>query len=846
MFRGRPPLLAAGLAESDVLAAVRRGGAGQVLLVRTPAERDRLRAALQSELVFTIADAKGLEFDAVLLWRFSGAAGSPAIWRRIAAGRVRGAADAPHIRHELSLLYVAVTRARNTLVIWDGDSASPIWDIESLAAHVYRSPDAAALATTWQRVSTPAEWEAQGDYFAEREHYAAAEECYRHAQASAKEEVARAHRLEQEGDYHAAAGLFASHGRAERAAANLERIGKFQAAARHWRRAGDEERALGAEARHYEAAGNFKAAAKRWQRLGDEQATLRTWERGRQYRQLAAFYRERKVSGEAARYLKLAGDHAAAAVEFRRAGLLELAAQEFERVRDFKRAAALYRRLGDSAALLRCLGSMHTGGAHEAALVYEEQRNWPKAAEHFRRYADSSPEARADLERRLSTITPKRPGMRAAVRMDALGQHLRAASAYERNGHWARGAELYRAGGAHEDAARCLAAGGRYREAAQEALQASGDGAVDRAVTYLNRYVVGIPAPGARAAADKQVVARAGELVRHAARLAGAGEHRPALAYYLTLTELYADPEEFMEELLAAYAGLGRHADAVEHCLRHDAAEAAHDYLDAHREVAWPVADVEKLAHGKDGESRLAGIDNGGVLFRVMHDCLQRGRDADRRPRLAALLAGLSPQFAFWTPVSRHCSDLLIALRSYDHLVGVTLYFSGYHAGADASRRYFLDRLRAVADAEQDGELALCALLGDEAAYEAAIARVEPAPHNIALFAESAMRYRAAVVILLASNRTDEAAALCVRYGDYAQGGRIYEQGGDLLQAARTYRDGRHYEDARRCYAARGDEAGIARVLERERRFDDAMEIWRRLGRQREIDRLARKMGRAG
>ena len=156
-FRGRPPLLAEGLAEPEVLAAVRHGGAGQVVLVRTPKERDRLRAELQSELVFTIADAKGLEFDAVLLWRFAGAAGAPAMWRRIAAEQVRGAADAPHIRHELNLLYVAVTRARNTLVIWDGETVSPIWGIESLAKHVYRSPDAAAVTTIWQRVSTPAE-----------------------------------------------------------------------------------------------------------------------------------------------------------------------------------------------------------------------------------------------------------------------------------------------------------------------------------------------------------------------------------------------------------------------------------------------------------------------------------------------------------------------------------------------------------------------------------------------------------------------------------------------------------------------------------------------------------------
>jgi hypothetical protein len=847
-FRGRPPLLTEGLAEPDVLAAVRRGGAGQVVLVRTAKERDRLRAALQSELVFTIADAKGLEFDAVLLWRFAEAAGSPAVWRRIATGRVRGAADAPHVRHELSLLYVAVTRARNTLVIWDGETVSPIWGIESLAGHLYRSPDTAALATTWQRVSSPAEWEAQGDYFAEREHYAAAEECYRHAQASAKEEVARAHRLEQEGDHRTAAGLFASHGRSERAAHNLERAGQFQEASRQWRRASNEERALLCEAQHYEAAGNFKAAAKRWQQLGDEEATLRTWERGRQYRQLAAFYREREVSGEAARYLKLAGDHAAAAVEFRRAGLLELAAQEFEQARDYKRAAALYRRLGDSAALLRCLGSMHIDGAHEAALVYEEQRNWTKAVEHFRRYAESSPEARADLEQRLSTITPKRPGMRAAVRMDALGHDLRAAPVYERHGHLARAAELYSAGGEHKAAARCLDDCGRHREAAKEALRSQDEGAVEQAVDSLYRYVVGDPAPGVRITPDQQLYARVDEITRAAGRAARAGEHRVAMAHYLVLRQLHDDETAFESELLAAYAGLNRHADAVEHCLLHVTAAAAHEYLDNHPEAVWPIAEVERLLLAAGGSAGFAGFTDEatmGLLFRVMNDCLQRTRDDDRRYRLTALLSGLSVHFAYWCPVSRDCCDLLITLRSYDHIVGVVAAGHSTIAEPDLGRDSFLDRLRAEAATQRDPELTLCTLLG-EPEFETAIAAIDPAPHNVALFAVSSSRYGDAVDVLLAAGESAAAAEVCVQHGDHARGGRILEQAGDLSLAARTFRDGELYDDSRRCYAARGDEAGIARVFERERRFDEAMEIWQRLGREREIDRLRRKMERAG
>ena len=838
-FRGRPPLLAEGLEEAEVLAAVRRGGAGQVVLVRTERERDRVRAALQSELVFTIADAKGLEFDAVLLWRFAAAAGAHRRWRRIASGQVRGAADAPHIRHELSLLYVAVTRARSTLVVWDGAAVSPIWGIESLAGHVYRSADAGALSTTWQRVSTPAEWEAQGDYFAEREHYAAAEECYRNAQASAKEEVARAHRLEREGQHRTAADLFAAHGRAAQAAANLERVEEFTRAARHWRRAGEEARATASEARHYEAAGNFKAAARRWQQLGDEEAMLRTWERGRQYRQLAAFYRERKVSGEAGRYLKLAGDHAAAAVEFRRAGLLELAAQEFERAGDYKRAAALYRRLGDSAALLRCLGSMHTGGAHEAALVYEGQGNWQKAAECFRRYADSSPEARRDLERRLSTISPKRPGLRAAVRMDALGQHLRAAPIYERRGHLARAAELYSAGGEHEQAARCLEARGRPKEAAREVLRSTAADADEQAVEYLIDYALGQPP-----------TAVVQELSRTAGRLLRGGDYHPALAHYLALRKLLLDDDAWRREILAAYAGLGRHGAAIRHCLDTESPAAAHAYLDEHSNPVLSIAEVEGLAGGTGEDAHFGGgrSNDGvkGVLFRVMNDCLQHGREADRRPRLAALLAALPPEFAYWTTMSRHCSDLLIALRSFDHLVATVAALHGAILERDEDHEYFLDRLRTVAEAEQDRELALCTLMGDEAEYEAAIAELEPAPHNAALFAVSGTRYGEAVAILVAAGRADDAASVCRRHRDYAQGGRIHEQAGDLLRAARTYRDAELFDDARRCYAARGDQAGVARVFERERRHDEAMAIWQRLGRQREIERLARKMGRDG
>ena len=553
-FRGRPPLLVEGLAEQELLATVRRGGAGQVVLVRTERERDRLRKALQSELVFTVAEAKGLEFDSILLWRFPQAEGAPAIWRRIAADRVRGAADAPHVRHELNLLYVAVTRARNTLVIWDGERVSPIWGIETLADQVYRSADGAAVDTLWRRVSTPAEWQAQGDYFMEREHFAAAEECYGNAQAEVEEELARAHRLERERDHQAAAEIFIRHGRVARAAEGMERAGEHLEAARIWRRAGNEMRGVACEAKHYEAAGDHGAAADRWQQLGVEEGMLRNWERGREFGKLARFYLEREVHGEAARYLKLCGDHAPAAEQFRRAGMLRSSAAEYEVAGDHERAAVLYRRLGDNDGLLRSL--FNAGLFHDAGLLYEKRGDLERATDCFRRHAESSPQARQELERRLQGIIRKHPGMRAAIRMVALGQPERAAPIYFSNGHPERAAELFRAAGQRQSAAQCLAECGSHREAAREVAAGGSDDDIQEAARYLVTYL---------ASGDPGKPDRTGELLRTAGRLLRAGNNQLALAHYLAVGS--ARGGVFMVEVTAAYAGLERHAVALEYCL---------------------------------------------------------------------------------------------------------------------------------------------------------------------------------------------------------------------------------------------------------------------------------------
>ena len=103
--------------EKELLESLHLTGAGQIILVRNKNDQRELKKALHTELVFTINEAKGLEFDTVFLWKFSSDKKSADIWRRIKNDHYFDQSRYPHIKHEINLLYVAITRARNTLII---------------------------------------------------------------------------------------------------------------------------------------------------------------------------------------------------------------------------------------------------------------------------------------------------------------------------------------------------------------------------------------------------------------------------------------------------------------------------------------------------------------------------------------------------------------------------------------------------------------------------------------------------------------------------------------------------------------------------------------------------------
>jgi hypothetical protein len=394
-FQGKPPFLVAGIEEEEVLRRARIAGAGRIILVRDGGEQRRLKGLLSSELIFTVQEAKGLEFDAVLLWKFGQDRKAGEIWRRILRGEPPEPAHAPHVRHELNLLYVAVTRARNVLILYDGLKASAVWEAEGLRELIHRTSEKEVLSGLWERVSTPEQWQEQGDYFFDREHFPAAAECYRNAGNQARMEIAEAFAFRARGEPERGAELFARHGYSREAAEGFEKARRYTEARGHWLQAGEARRARVCELRLLEDERRHEEAASGWAELGELAEAARNWEKGRNHARLADYLFAQKSYPQAAERYQEAGDLVRAAESFRLAKLWNKAAELFWRAGAWSDAAPLYKKLKNPERLLDCYEKM--GDDYAAALLYEKRKELDKSIAAFRRFAAQDPGNRERL-----------------------------------------------------------------------------------------------------------------------------------------------------------------------------------------------------------------------------------------------------------------------------------------------------------------------------------------------------------------------------------------------------------------------------------------------------------------
>ncbi len=835
-FSGRPPFLLHGMSEQEVIRGIRLTAAGRIVLVRNRAEQDRLKKALDTELVFTINDAKGLEFDTVFLWKIGTGSRSSELWRRIQGGEALDRSLHPHLKHELNLLYVAVTRARNTLVIYDGEAPSRVWDIKELADRLYRTAERDALSEVWQRASSPEEWEKQGDYFFEREYYPAAMECYKNGGNLQKKEVAEAFVLEARGRHAEAARLFERHHRPARAAENYEKARQYERAMDLWAKAGEAERSGLCRIRMYEAQGRFGEAAREWLLRGQEEKALENWEKGNEHEAIGRYYLSRKQYAKAASAMEKAKRYADAAACFKKAKKHAQAADLYFRAGDYGNAALLYKKLKRRDELLQC--HLALKDYHSAALLYERARDAEKAIEHFRRFSEASAENRDRLLGEAARHAARQMTLKAALRYSALGMYEQSAPFYLRKGAVDRAMEEFKALGDFHRLAECLEKKGKFYEAAAQMEKGDRPDKWEAVTRLLRSHVYGKGVGGRRPYYRDYDKKRADMLFQEGEALFRSGSHEMALARFCAI--------QYPDGILKVYLKLGRDEEALRYFTENRFGEYAERYLQERPDVDLSLDFLKQLTleysafHMRYDRNAHTNL---GFLARAFASRMNRHGDEETRILLDGYLSQFQHHHEFEDILPASLLDLALRARSYNTIFRAAAAQRYHRAEISEKIRAFFDSVRAEAERHDDRNLRICCcLLYDKAGYEFLLRDLPLTSWNYWLFSESRVHFRKTVDYLVDRKRIEEAVRLCKMHGDFGRAAQIYERQGRFASAGKEYREAKLYEDAVRCYERGKDAPNVARTYERMNEFGKAMKIWSDLGRTAEMTRLRKKV----
>ncbi len=380
--------------ERQVLRAIRDFGPRCAVVVFDEKERDRLAVALETTRIFHIQDAKGLEFESVILWKVLQPAGH-LVDRYLRSGS--SMEREPRFKHLLQHLYVALTRARRHLAIFEGPEAHPFWNDRRFRGR-FETENAETLDRVFRESASPEAWAKEAEYYLERRRYRQAAECYRRAGAVEKEIESHALFAESIEDWNGALNRWKQFGSPERQAPLLERLGRTAEAIEIYAQLGRTEKVQELEIQLLEKQGRWAEAGHQWELLGNIDQALRCY----------------KKSGNRARAL---------AVE---AGIAEsqsnwaAAAQCWLEIRAFDRAAQCFKKAKDK-----------KNAALAEALHHEIAKDWPKAGAAFRRAGDVR---KADECRAIALEASEQPDAAAKIR-ERLGESDKALRLYRRAGN---------------------------------------------------------------------------------------------------------------------------------------------------------------------------------------------------------------------------------------------------------------------------------------------------------------------------------------------------------------------------------------------------------------------------
>ncbi|MCX8013301.1 MAG: UvrD-helicase domain-containing protein, partial [Rectinema sp.] len=451
-WRGEPPRLIEGASENDLIQILRHKGADRIIVVRSEEEQQRLMEDLGHDRVYTLFQAKGMEWNSVLLWKFL--ATSPeqvADWKAMLRGR-KNHLHSRTIGHEVGLAYVGVTRARNRLFLYENDETAHLW---KEIADIIETGGLEELNHAWSKASTPEEWLEEANRLMNHGKFELAAGAYRSADRHDLAAAAMARHHETLQEWNQAAECWEDAGRIQDAARCWEQATEYDKAAHCWRKVGEDTRALRCDAMALEKGGNWAKAAEIWEELQE-------WALAAQARGQA------KQWPLAARLWERTGEWLKAGEAWRSAGLQKTAAECFERAEAWLQAAEAWQRAGAWSQAARCwenAGSTRKNDAlrcharyaiqtddwESAARFYEQASAWSEAEDCWIRAGNRKNASRA---RAMRYEHEKKYGL-AAIEWARAGEESHAAEAWKKAGNLAAAARWWEAIGEWERAAEC-------------------------------------------------------------------------------------------------------------------------------------------------------------------------------------------------------------------------------------------------------------------------------------------------------------------------------------------------------------------------------------------------------
>ena len=255
---------------------------GDAILVKTDADKHRFSQDFKSSLVFTVEESKGLEFDTVFLVDFFKP--RQGLWSKVFRSSFLESIEKTELKLELNLLYIAITRARRLLNIWE-DNPSELWRQQEVVGYV-KSVEVEVVVSEREEFGS-ASWRERGHYYFKAELYRQAAECFDKSGDTQLHFEAYAKLLLQERQYGEAALVYIKLQKWSQAARLFEKVHRWEQAADCWEQAGNSEQQHLCKIYLLESAGQWALAAQQWALRGQFERAAKHFSLVKQWQQAA-------------------------------------------------------------------------------------------------------------------------------------------------------------------------------------------------------------------------------------------------------------------------------------------------------------------------------------------------------------------------------------------------------------------------------------------------------------------------------------------------------------------------------------------------------------------------------